>query len=64
MTILYLLESLRGESKMTWTQSIAKCIENEDMRANLMQVPIAIIASREWLPDYWYWVAYLRVKSN
>lgn len=49
---------------MTWTQSIAECIENEDMRVNLMQVPIAIIASREWIPDYWYWVAYLKREVN
>ena len=49
---------------MTWTQSIAECIENEDMRSKLMQAPIAIIASREWIPDYWYWVAKIRRELN
>ena len=49
---------------MTWTQSIVECIENEDMRSELMKVPIVIIASQEWIPDYWYWVAYLRREVN
>lgn len=47
-----------------WNTVIADCIENESQRFRLKAIPLPLLSSVEYAPDYFYLTAYLAAARN
>ena len=47
-----------------WGSLIAECIVDETMRVWLRDIPLTLVSSVEYEPDYIYWAVYIPSNRN
>lgn len=49
---------------MNWTQQIANCIEHDSKRRLLKGIPLWLIATVDYTPDFVYWLEFRKSNTN
>ena len=47
-----------------WAERIADCIEDKTKRCYLLNLPIELVGSKEYIRDTWYWLDYAKLNKN
>ena len=47
-----------------WTEQISSCIEDESLGYLLKGIPVELLSSKLYEPDWLYWLEYIKVEED